>query len=168
MLLLNFGKHLAFPVGTWIFRERLLWWGVAAVAPYSTAVQFGVLHDTRFVFIWCSHLHRGRGAQVAALTGDFHSHYRDMKRTNGAANTAGEVTSTAAAVLPKGSVKLRLKSNKGKACTKIYTSVARSHNVQPFTPFTTVTSCHSYEVCSLCTASPVFLKVLYNSLTWSK
>jgi hypothetical protein len=41
-----------------------------------------------------------------------------MKSTNDAAKTAGEVTSTAAAVLPKDNVKLRLKSNKGKAYTK--------------------------------------------------
>jgi len=41
-----------------------------------------------------------------------------MKSTNGAAKTAGEFTSTAAVVLPKDNVKLRLRSNKGKARTK--------------------------------------------------
>jgi len=88
----------------------------------------------------------GGGCQGAALTDDFQSHCRDMKSTNGAAKTAGEVTSTAAADLPKDNVKLRPKSNKGKACTKIYSSLVRSHNDQPFTPFTTV------PVCSLCAA----------------
>jgi len=117
----------------------------------STTVQFSVLHGTRFVlFIWCSHL-QGPGAS-RDCTDDFQSHCRDMKSTNGAAKTAGEVTSTAAAVLPKDNVKLRLKRNKGKSCTTIYSLLVRSHKDQPFALFSTGTNCHSYEVCSLCTA----------------
>jgi hypothetical protein len=42
-----------------------------------------------------------------------------MKSTNGAAKTVGEVTSTAIAVLPKDNVTLRLKSDEGKAQTKV-------------------------------------------------
>jgi hypothetical protein len=102
---------------------------------YDSAVQRAAQYDI------CVHLvltFTWGGGSMPALTDDFLSHYRDMKGTNDAAKTAGNVTSTAAAVLPKDHVKLRLREK------RIQKETLRDlNNDQSLTTVTTLMRCAS-------------------------